>query len=428
MGKIGKKIGIILVLCMLFCAIPTVAKAGSSVVQFSTKNEQVKKGDTFTIVCQVTATEEFLDTSFTINYDAEVLHFVKGGKKVSGGDGKLTVLSVGNSETTTKKTFSLQFTAAKKGNAFISVDGTAKVTDAEGEDFSVSSNQLMVTVSKKGATNKEPATTTQPIVTPEPEVSNVNTLKSLEISALSFAPEFTSKGNQYKAQVSSKTDTLYVSFETNNEKARVKLIGNKGLKTGVNDVQIVVTAENGDKRTYHIEVTKETEAQTKEREDNEQSVVKDVEFGLTQTGDRVVIKNSYEFEVLNPSFLEQVPAGYIQSNIELNGIAIPAFTMEQDLDNNYLLLYLKGPAGKNALYQFDREEKTLQRYTGTMIDKINRSEGKKVTSGTGLSLSNFVLLGIIVTLVIIILCMLIVMLKVVMKKKEKKDEVDDLDF
>jgi len=153
-----------------------------------------------------------------------------------------------------------------------------------------------------------------------------------------------------------------------------------------------------------------------------------VEFGLTQTGDRVVIKNSYEFEVLNPSFLEQVPAGYIQSNIELNGIAIPAFTMEQDLDNNYLLLYLKGPAGKNALYQFDREEKTLQRYTGTMIDKINRSEGKKVTSGTGLSLSNFVLLGIIVTLVIIILCMLIVMLKVVMKKKEKKDEVDDLDF
>ena len=428
MGKIGKKIGIIGLLCFLLCAFPSVAQARSSVVQFSTKKEQVKKGDTITVVCQVTATEEFLDTSFSIRYDADVLHFVKGGTKVTGSDGKLTVLSVGNSETTLKKTFSLQFAAAKKGTAFISVDGTAKVTDADGNDFSVSSNQLMITVNKKGTTKKEPAATTPPVATPEPEISNVNTLKSLETSALSFTPEFTAEGDAYKAQVSSYTDTLYVSFETTHERARVQLKGNKGLKTGVNDVQVLVTAESGDTRVYHIAVTKETEAQTKEREDNEKNVIQDVEFGLTKDGERTVIKNSYEFEVLEPSLLDQIPAGYIQSNIELNGIAIPAFTMEQDLDNNYLLLYLKGPADKKGLYQFDREEKTLQRYTGTMIEKINRSEGKKTDSASGLSLSNFVLLGIIVTLVIIILCMLIVMLKMVMKKKEKKDGVDDLDF
>lgn len=428
MGKIGKKIGIIGLLCFFLCAFPSVAQARSSVVQFSTKKEQVKKGDTITVVCQVTATEEFLDTSFSIRYDADVLHFVKGGTKVTGSDGKLTVLSVGNSETTLKKTFSLQFAAAKKGTAFISVDGTAKVTDADGNDFSVSSNQLMITVNKKGTTKKEPAATTPPVATPEPEISNVNTLKSLETSALSFTPEFTAEGDAYKAQVSSYTDTLYVSFETTHERARVQLKGNKGLKTGVNDVQVLVTAESGDTRVYHIAVTKETEAQTKEREDNEKNVIQDVEFGLTKDGERTVIKNSYEFEVLDPSLLDQIPAGYIQSNIELNGIAIPAFTMEQDLDNNYLLLYLKGPADKKGLYQFDREEKTLQRYTGTMIEKINRSEGKKTDSASGLSLSNFVLLGIIVTLVIIILCMLIVMLKMVMKKKEKKDGVDDLDF
>ena len=428
MGNIGKRIGFFVCICCLFLAFPIVAKAGSGVVQFSTKTEQVKKGDAVTIICQVTATEEFLDTSFNINYDADVLHFVKGGKKVSGGDGKLTVLSVGNTEATTKKTFSLQFIAAKKGYAFVSVEGTAKVTDAEGNDFSISSNRLMVNVSKKGAVKEEPKETVAPVATPEPVFSDNNKLKSLETSALSFSPEFTPEGEAYTAQVSSDTNTLYVTFETEDEKARVRLIGNKDLKTGSNYAKVVVTAENGSQREYQITITKETEAQTKEREEREEKIVKDVEFGLTQNGDRKILKNSYEFEVLDPSGLEQIPAGYIQSNVEFNGITVPAFTMEQDLENNYLLLYLKGPAGENTLYQFDREEKTLQRYTGTMIDKINKGEGSKRNIGSGLSVSNFVLLGFIVALVI--MCLLITMIKMTMKmkQKEEKKDGDDLDF
>lgn len=60
------------------------------------------------------------------------------------------------------------------------------------------------------------------------------------------------------------------------------------------------------------------------------------------------------------------------SNIELEGITVPAYTIENDLDGNYLLLYLKGPSGKPYLYQYDRQEKTLQRYTGSMTEKVNR--------------------------------------------------------
>ena len=133
--------------------------------------------------------------------------------------------------------------------------------------------------------------------------------------------------------------------------------------------------------------------------------------------------------------MSEIPAGYIQSTIELNGITVPAFTMENDLDNNYLLLYLKGPSGENSLYQYDRAEQTLQRYTGSMIEKVNKSVGKK-TETSALPVSNYVLLGIIVGLVILILCMLIAMLKMAMKKKEEKKTsagkgkniLDDLDF
>ena len=98
--------------------------------------------------------------------------------------------------------------------------------------------------------------------------------------------------------------------------------------------------------------------------------------------------------------------------------------MENDLDNNYLLMYLKGPAGENNIYQYDRTEKTLQRYTGNLIEKVNRSAGAEGES-SGLSVSNYVLFGVIIGLIIIILCMLIAMLKMAMRKKEDKKSISE---
>lgn len=128
--------------------------------------------------------------------------------------------------------------------------------------------------------------------------------------------------------------------------------------------------------------------------------------------------------ILDPSGLKEVPAGYVLSRIEVDGVQIPAFTMKNDLDNNYLLMYLKGPAGENTIYQYDRTEKTLQRYTGTMVDKVNRSEGAEERHSV-MSVSNYVLFGIIIGLIIIILSMLIAMLKMAMKRKEEKKQISE---
>ena len=122
-------------------------------------------------------------------------------------------------------------------------------------------------------------------------------------------------------------------------------------------------------------MTRETEGETREREIQDSGVDTDISFQVKKEKDRILLKNSYEFEVLDPAALKETPAGYILSGIEINGIRVPAFTMENDLDNNYLLMYLKGPTGADGIYQYDRTEKTLQRYTGTMIDKVNKSAG-----------------------------------------------------
>lgn len=419
---------------MLF--LPMTAKASSGIVQFSSTKSEVAKGDTITVVCQINTTDEFVDTVFAIRYDDNILTFLSGGKKVTGGDGVLQVFSTGNTQATTKKTFSLQFKAKKKGTTLISLEGAAKVTDADGNAFSMSSNDLSVTVVKKGSqvtSTEKPKESIVPKVTPKPQYSKENRLKTLHVNALSMSPAFSPDVRQYDVTVDCNTSILYVSYVPEDEKSRVLLKGNENLAEGENTVIIRVTAESGAVADYRMTVTKESEAKTEEREKKATNGGNAFSFLVHKDGNRVLIQNSYEFEVLDPSSVKDVPAGYVQTNIQLNGITVPVFAVEQNLDNNYLLLYLKGPSGESGWYQYDREEKTLQRYTGAMTERVNRG----TEHGGMASLSTYVLVGIIVVLIVLLLCMLIVMLKMASNRKKAMSltdrekagkEWDDLDF
>lgn len=405
----------ILLGCML---VSIKANAASGVVQFTTTTPVVTKGDVCTVVCQVISEEAFLDTSFSVSYDDRYLTFLTGGAKVRGGNGLLKISSLGNTKETKKKTFSLQFEAKKKGNCVIELEGQAEITDSEGGQLSLSSNRLTITVQKKGAAaSPSPAPSANAKVTPQPVLNKENRLKKLSAHCVSFKPDFTPEQKEYNITVDASADKLYISYAPMDEKARVLLKGNEDLKSGANRTIVRVLAENGEERQYVLNVRKETEKETKKREEQGQSQKKDMTFSIARRGDGIFIKNAYEFEVLDASEVSQVPAGYIQSNIDLKGITVPAFTMEQDLDNNYLLLYLKGPSKQNTWYQYDREEQTLQRYTGTMTERVNRGSGeerKEAASG-----SNYIWIVIIVVLVIMLLCMLIAMLKMAMQRKRR---------
>lgn len=416
----GRLVLVTFVLMFMAFAIPVRSEANSCVIQFSTASAQVKRGELFTIVCQVTSVDPFLDVSFTIDYDDNVMQFVRGGKKVSGGNGELTVDSSGNLEETYKKTFSLQFMGKGNGSGLISVKDTAEITDVEGNAFSVSSNRLSVQVSKKGSKTGESASPAPAVVTPSPVLSKKNRLKSLKTTAYSMTPDFSGDVTEYNASVDSSADTLFVSFVPEDEKARVRVYGNESLKPGDNQVTVQVTSESGKVRKYRITVYRETKEETEERTETKEEEKKDMSFSVQQRADTVFIQNAYEFEVLDADGLKEIPEGYIQSNIVLDGVSVSAFTMEEELDSNYLLLYLKGPSGERGLYQYDREEKTLQRYTGTMVERINRggtsSDGGSLFQG---NTSEYVMLAIIVVLVILVLCLLIAMLKMAIRRKEE---------
>ncbi len=409
--------------------VPAIGLAASASVQLSTKAQEVKEGDTFTVVCQVSSEESFQDVELELHYSSRVIQFVKGGSKVTGKNGVIHIKSTGNEDSVNRRTYSLKFRALQEGNATIRTDENISITNAEGEAFSASSNRMNLFIgadaTQEIVPTVDPSTGLVPTPTPEVVLNTNNKLKSLSFHCLSMSPEFDTNVLEYTVRVDCNTENLYFQYTTANSKAKVRMKDGEQLLAGENTVKVVVTAESGDKRVFTIRVLKETEGETKVRE-REEMGGSDITFSVYEKKGGIYIQNQYQFQVVDMEDEDILPSGYVKSTVELEGISVPAYTMKNDLDNNYLLMYLKGVGGQPMLYQYDRQERTLQRYTGTMVQKVN--QGGNVVEEQ--EIPNVWLYAMIVGLMVLVLALLIVILNMVLKQKigKGRKELDDLDF
>ena len=188
---------------------------------------------------------------------------------------------------------------------------------------------------------------------------------------------------------------------------------------------MIVKSQSGEKRVFEFDIIKESENDTEIRKIKEAGA-KNIEFTVIEKAGKVYVKNQYQFEVVSVTDEDILPSGYVKTNIELDGRSVTAYTMENDLGNNYLLMYLKYEGGEPTLYQFDRQEKTLQRYTGTMTEKVN----KGIQEQQKTIFTNTTLYAIIVGLVILVLVLVITLINMIIKKRvgKGKRELDDTDF
>ena len=95
-------------------------------------------------------------------------------------------------------------------------------------------------------------------------LTNDATLKSLKIKELK---DFKLKKDTYKYKISIKESIkkLNISYEVNDENATVKVEGNKKLKDG-SVIKIIVTAQDGSKKEYKLEVSKIKEQKIKTKD------------------------------------------------------------------------------------------------------------------------------------------------------------------
>ncbi len=424
----------IMLLFLMLIMMPQKTYAAGASVQFTSTSLNYKVGDEFAVICSVRSSDPFSTARLSLIYDTDVLEFVRGGNKVTGGNGEIIIDSSYEDKSVKKMTFSLAFRAKKIGTSSLELNDNSIVLDKDEEDLSISSNELVFEVKDPDENPDEPIKTVDFDALmaavdksfPEDDLNSNTKLKSLSCACVSMKPKFSPTLEKYRLKVNCRTDKLYIDFKTSNSKQRVKIKNNLDFMPGENKVKVVVYAESGDTRTYEFTVVKETETETSVRE-REEAGKRGFAFRVFTENGKTYIQNDYQFQVVDIKDENVLPTGYVKSVVEVGGQNVSAYTIANDLDNNYLLMYLKTASTKPKLYQFDREEKTLQRYTGTMTKKIN--EGGNVAEKLP-QISNAWLYMVIVILAVAVLGLLIGITNMALKNRigKGKRELDDMDF
>lgn len=327
------------------------AGAASAEVKLSSDSTQVTIGEEFFVYVNVSSDVMFGDFEGSITYDDDVLEYQGGVRKIKGSGGYLTLSDMDNTDGDTKRKYTMKFKAAQVGICTISFSDRAVVYELEGAEMSVSSNVLTINV-----------------VAAETASNNAK-LKDLKINPSTLVPEFNADTYEYSTTVDYDADQLVLVALPEDEKASVSISGNEGLQEGENKIRITVLAESGDVIEYSINVTKAAAPDISEAPEDE-NVPKTIHgnFEVVRTdGDKFAVYSG-QYKLLEPGNDVTIPAGYLRTKLIISDVSVTAFYPEGNMESEYLLIYAENELGDTGFYQYDRVERTLQRYVpGTDI-------------------------------------------------------------
>lgn len=265
----------------------------------------------------------------------------------------------------TTKTFSV--TCNSKGTGTITVTVTGDITSADGTNKDISLTKT-ITVKEKQVNNSTNNSTSQPTNPPasgteskpnkpstggqtsntqtaggqtqKGQTANENVEKEAEarlaeLSVLDYeiSPAFNKDIQEYFVEVPLTQENVKIDAKTLGSKAQIKGTGNYDVKEGNNVFEIIVTAENGETKTYKLNVA------------------------VIDKNPITVTINQKQYTVVKQVKLLQKPKLYEETTIKINDIEVPAFKNETNKliivgikDENSQILYATYNAGKYEIY------------------------------------------------------------------------------
>ena len=325
------------VLVFSLFAVPVSAASAS----FSlTGSGSVTVGSKVTVGVRLSGSEKIGSWRFSLSYDPSVLEYVSGAD--SGGGG--AVLFSDSSDGVSSYSRNVVFRARKVGSSSLSISGGQVVSFDSASNMSISGASKTVTVVEA------------------PTLSAENNLSSLTLSSGSLSPDFNPQTTAYSLSVPFEVRSLVFSATPKDSKASVAVSGADALVVGANTVSIVVTAQNGAKKTYTVTVT---------REESELS-------GVTANIEDKTYQIAYDPEGL------QTPAGYEMTTATLGDKKILAFASPE---KNVLVSFLYTEAVEDgAWYVFNDEKDLFTPYVslqGQAIGFVVLTPGEDVTVPQG---------------------------------------------
>lgn len=342
---------------------------------------------------------------------------------------------------------SITLKANKVGSATITINPT-DVTSYNGETIT---KEKTITITVKAKPTNSSSSSSGGTSTPKPKSSN-SYLTSLTVDGYELDNKFDKETLEYSVTIKEGTEKIKINAQLADSSAKITGIGELSVSEGLNTFSIVVTAENGSKRTYVLKATvleyqpinvvidKETYTVVRKRKDlpviSDYFSEKEIKIGedtvdgyyneelkyevvglKDSKGDiKYYIYNSGKYELYNEQVFngmvlrvldKELDGGYKKTNFTYNDVVINGY-QEVKLDilkntyalddseisgNNFYLFYaINLETGKEELYQYDSKEKTVQRYNTLVLDMYKEQSNKYYLY----LLSSILILGIVI--------------------------------
>ena len=144
------------------------------------------------------------------------------------------------------------------------------------------------------------------------------------------------------------------------------------------------------------------------------------ELTVEQKGDRISISGSFSYEVIPADDETEIPAGYEETRLTLYGTEVTAY-VPTDGEEDFFLLYCRTEEGISGFYQYDRQEKTLQRYHGTLGKDGDRRQGEQ-TPAEEYNDKIMLMAGITAVACGAVILLLIGVIKLFLKMRKENDD------
>lgn len=393
-------------------------------------------GNTITVTVRISSSSPLGYVNYSMSYDSSKLTLTSGTQNNA-------LYSFTGVEKSTTVTFKFKAKASGSANVSLNIN---EALDFDGNALS-GSKSVSRTITIK----------TQAQI--EASYSSNNNLSKLSISAGTLSPQFKKDVTTYTAEVPNEVTSINVTGSKEDSKSYVDGFKSYNLEEGTNKINVKVTAQNGNAKTYTINVTRKELApiiasingidfnvvrksnllekpntnykETTIKIGNEEvpAFVNDVTnttlVGLKDDkgnislykyeNEKYIPYKEYSFDsiIVTPSKDENIPAGYEKTTIKIGEDELVAYK-EKDGSNDYYLFNATNiNTGKDNLYRYDKKENTIQIYYDNFSSKIDNLEKTNKNYG-------YVIIGLGLLLIITYVVILISSLK--RNKKIKKLE------
>lgn len=227
-----KKLKLLIVALLSLIILPSIVSAASGKISVSGTTTSVV-GNKVTVTVTLSSSTKIGSWQMQLNYDKKYLQLTSSSAEAGG-----TVMASSSATGVKSKKYTFTFKTLKTGSTTVSVGSYLAYAFDDLSEMTLSAGSKKLNI----ITQEEL----------EASYSKDNNLKGLSVEGYEISPAFDKDTLSYTVNVPEGTTSITVNALENDSKASVSGDGAITVTEGINNVNIVVRAENGSEKTYSL--------------------------------------------------------------------------------------------------------------------------------------------------------------------------------